>query len=177
MKSLAIQAAEAFAATAHKDQKYGEEQPYTTHLGHVVEVLQRFKFEDEDLQVAAWLHDVVEDTEVTITQIEMMFGRNVADIVGRVTNEPGQNRKERHAKTYPKIQGSVDATTLKLADRIANVESCVQDADDKFKMYRKEHKAFQSLLHKPGVHDAMWRHLDFLIGDLFDADEILKKVK
>lgn len=177
MKTLAIQAAEAFAATAHKDQKYGEEQPYTVHLGHVVEVLQRFKFDNEDLQVSGWLHDTVEDTDATLTQIEMMFGRNVADIVGRVTNEPGQNRKERHAKTYPKIQGSVDATTLKLADRIANVESSVQDASDKLKMYRKEHKDFKSLLYKPGVHDAMWRHLDFMIGDLFDADQILGKIK
>lgn len=175
MDSLAIQAAQAFASTAHKDQKYGEEQPYTTHLGHVAEVLRRFKFTDEDLQVAAWLHDTVEDTDATITQIEMMFGRNVADIVGRVTNEPGENRKERHAKTYPKIQGSVDATTLKLADRIANVEYNVDHTDGKLEMYRKEHKAFKSLLYKPGVHDALWRHLDFLIGDLFDADEILGK--
>lgn len=167
MSSLAIQAAEAFASVKHGDQKYGE-QPYIKHLAHVAEVLRRFKFDDEDLQVAAWLHDSVEDTDATITQIEMMFGRRVADIVGRVTNEPGKNRKERHAKTYPKIQKSLDATTLKLADRIANVESSVEDASDKLGMYRKEHEAFKSLLYKDGVHNAMWRHLDFLIGDLND---------
>lgn len=166
MNSLAIQAAQAFASAKHEGQKYGDEQPYVTHLGHVAEVLRRFKFTDEDLQVAAWLHDVVEDTDATLTQIEMMFGRNIADIVGRVTNEPGKNRKERHTKTYPKIQASVDATTLKLADRIANVECSVEDASKKLEMYRKEHKAFKSLLYKPGIHDAMWRHLDFLIGDL-----------
>lgn len=177
MKSLAIQAAEVFATTMHGDQKYGEEKPYVVHLGHVAEVLRRFKFTNEDLQVAAWLHDTVEDTDATVAQIEMMFGKNVADIVGRVTNEPGENRKERHAKTYPKIQGSVDATTLKLADRIANVESSVQDSSDKLKMYRKEHKAFKSLLYKPGVHDGMWRHLDFMIGDLFDVNEILGKIR
>jgi (p)ppGpp synthase/HD superfamily hydrolase len=131
-------------------------------------VLLRFKFNEEDLQVAAWLHDTVEDTDATITQIEMMFGRNVADIVGRVTNEQGKNRKERHAKTYPKIQASMDATTLKLADRIANVERSVEDASTQLQMYRKEHEAFKSLLYKPGIHDGMWRHLDFLIGDLND---------
>lgn len=166
MDSLAIQAAQAFASVKHEGQKYGDTEPYTKHLAHVAEVLLRFKFDDEDLIVAAWLHDSVEDTDATITQIEMMFGRRVADIVGRVTNEPGKNRKERHAKTYPKIQKSMDATTIKLADRIANVESSVEASSDKLGMYRKEHEAFKALLHKDGVHDAMWRHLDFLIGDL-----------
>jgi (p)ppGpp synthase/HD superfamily hydrolase len=168
MNTLAIKAAQAFASVKHKDQVYGENEPYTTHLGHVAEVLRRFKFDSEDLQVAAWLHDVVEDTDATITQVEMMFGRNVADLVGRVTNEPGKNRKERHAKTYPKIQASLDATTLKLADRIANLEVSVENSSPQLQMYRKEHSAFKSLLYKPGVHEGMWRHIDFLIGDLND---------
>lgn len=165
MKPIAIQAARAYAEMCHGDQKYGDNEPYTKHLAHVAEVLLRFKFDSEDMQIAAWLHDSVEDTDATLFQIEAMFGRNVADIVGRVTNEEGKNRKERHAKTYPKIQASVDATTLKLADRIANVESSVESDDKKLQMYRKEHEAFKSLLYKPGVHDGMWRHLDFLIGD------------
>lgn len=168
MNTLAIKAAQAFATTAHGDQMYGENVPYIVHLGHVAEVLTRFGFDSDDLIVSAWLHDTVEDTDATITQIELMFGRNVADIVGRVTNEPGKNRKERHAKTYPKIQASLDATTLKLADRIANVEASVEDQSKQLKMYRKEHEAFKSLLYKPGVHDRMWRHLDFIIGDLHD---------
>ena len=168
MDTLAIKAAQAFASVKHKGQKYGQNDPYTKHLAHVAEVLRRFKFNTEDLQVAAWLHDTVEDTDATVSQIETMFGRKVADIVGRVTNEPGKNRKERHAKTYPKIQASLDATTLKLADRIANMEVSVEDSSTQLEMYRKEHKAFKSLLYKPGVHDGMWRHLDFLIGDLSD---------
>lgn len=165
MNTLAIQAAEAFATVQHGDQKYGEE-PYTKHLAHVAEVLRRFKFTSEDLQVAAWLHDTVEDTNASLTQIEMMFGRNVADIVRRVTNEPGKNRKERHANTYPKIKFSVEALTVKLADRIANVESSIETTSDKLGMYKKEHKEFKRMLYRDNVgHDAMWRHLDFLIGE------------
>jgi len=174
MSSLAVEAAKAFATAVHKDQKYGEDKPYVDHLGHVAEVLSRFKFDSEDLQVAAWLHDTVEDTDATIEQITLTFGHNVADLVGRVTNEPGKNRKERHLKTYPKIQASVDATTLKLADRIANVEVSVEDSSPQLQMYRKEHAAFKSLLYKPGPHEAMWRHLDFLIGDT-DEESIHKK--
>jgi (p)ppGpp synthase/HD superfamily hydrolase len=163
--SLAIQAAAAFAAAKHKDQKYGENSPYTEHLAAVAEVLRRFKFDSEDLQVAAWLHDVVEDTDATVFQIEITFGRHVADLVHRVTNEPGKNRKERHEKTYPKIQASREATTLKLADRIANVERSVLDQAKQLDMYKKEYPHFKLMLKKDGEHDAMWRHLDFLLGE------------
>lgn len=162
--SLALQAAEAMAEVAHQDQKYGE-LPYTYHLAQVVEVLMRFNVTDEDLLVAGWLHDIVEDTPTSLIQVEMAFGRRVSDIVHRVTNEPGKNRKERHALTYPKIQASDDAITLKLADRIANVEHSVATQDaGKLKMYSKEYVGFKEKLYKPGRHDSMWRHLDFMIG-------------
>lgn len=161
--SLALQAAQALAATAHEGQMYGEF-PYTKHLGHVVEVLRRFGISDEDMLVAGWLHDIVEDTDTTILVVTAMFGSRVADLVHRVTNEEGKNRRERHEKTYPKIMASDDAITLKLADRIANIESCIEVNDDKITMYTKEYAAFRNKLYKPGTHDAMWRHLDFLIG-------------
>ena len=164
--SPVLQAAAALAATVHKDQMYGEH-PYTKHLGDVVGVLQRFHVENEDLLVAAWLHDSVEDTETTVGQIELIFGQEVADLVHRVTNEPGTNRKARHEATYPKIKASVNATTLKLADRIANVEQSIYTGDKKkIAMYTKEYKAFREFLYSPGSHDSMWRHLDFLIGEI-----------
>lgn len=161
--SLALQAAEALAATAHKDQMYGDK-PYTFHLAHVVEVLMRFKVTDENILVAGWLHDTVEDTDTTVFHITAMFGARVADLVHRVTNEEGKNRRERHEKTYPKIQADDDAITLKLADRIANIEASLALDPDKLKMYAKEYKGFRDKLYKAGSHDAMWRHLDFLIG-------------
>lgn len=165
MQTDAVKAAIIYATNKHKDQKYGETSPYTEHLAHVAEVLRRFKHDSEELQIAAWLHDVVEDTDTSLFQVEILFGRSVADLVGRVTNEPGKNRKERHKKTYPKIQASKDATTLKLADRIANVERSVQDKSRQMGMYKKEHKLFKTMLYKEGEHDKMWSHLDFLIGE------------
>ena len=161
--SLALQAAQALAATAHEGQMYGEF-PYTKHLAHVVEVLKRFGITDENILVAGWLHDIVEDTDTTVFHVTAMFGSRVADLVYRVTNEDGKNRRERHEKTYPKIIADDDAITLKLADRIANIESCIELNDDKIGMYTKEYNDFRNKLYKPGTHDAMWRHLDFLIG-------------
>jgi (p)ppGpp synthase/HD superfamily hydrolase len=164
--SLALQAAQSMAEVAHKGQMYGKD-PYTKHLGEVHGVLVRFRITDEDILVAAFLHDIVEDTPTTLSSIELTFGPRVADLVHRVTNESGKNRKERHEKTYPKIQASTDALTLKLADRIANVEASIFLGDKgKMGMYTKEYKEFREKLFKPDSHQAMWKHLDFIIGEV-----------
>lgn len=163
MENLAIQAAISLATIAHKHQKYGDD-PYTAHLAHVYEVLTRFKVTDEDLLVAAWLHDILEDTTTTRSHLELTFGKNVADLVYKVTNEAGVNRKARHAATYPKIVADERAVTLKLADRIANTERSIETNDDKLGMYAKEYPAFREIMYKEGVNAPMWRHLDFLMG-------------
>ena len=163
---LLINSAASVATVQHEGQTYGDKYPYTKHLADVVHVLRRFGVKDPNLIAAGWLHDVVEDTDMPLSQVNIIFGPVVADLVQRVTNEPGKNRKERHEKTYIKIKDSPDAVQLKLADRIANVEASLLEAPDKFMMYKKEHKKFKEVLCNPGQHEAMWRHLDFLIGDV-----------
>jgi|ERR1035437_3989833 (p)ppGpp synthase/HD superfamily hydrolase len=160
-KELQLRAAQSFAETAHGDQKYGEE-PYIVHCKAVAMVLCRFGCTDEHMLSAAFLHDVVEDTDVNINQIALVFGKTVADLVYRVTNEPGANRMAKHIATYPKIKSSYDATMLKLADRIANVEASASDPG-KMKMYVKEWPFFKESLYTPGVHEPMWKHLTKLL--------------
>jgi len=165
-RELIIQAAKSVAEVKHKGQLYGQKYPYTKHLKDVSDVLTRFGVNDPEMHAAAWLHDTVEDTDLTLEQVKMLFGDRVTDLVYRVTNEIGKNRKERHEKTYIKTRQSSDAVQLKLADRIANVEQSVSDSQkDMLKMYKKEHVDFKRLLYAKGVHEPMWRHLNFLIGD------------
>jgi hypothetical protein len=84
----------------------------------------------------------------------------VARLVHAVTNEPGQNRRARHAATYPKIREAGDnAITLKLADRIANVEA----GGNLVGMYKKEHEDFKRALYTPGQAEEMWAHLNQLL--------------
>ena len=64
--------ARAFAVAAHGDQRYGSD-PYVVHLSAVRQVLEDFGY-DGDFALAAWLHDTVEDTEVTVVQLEREFG-------------------------------------------------------------------------------------------------------
>ncbi|MBS1795189.1 MAG: bifunctional (p)ppGpp synthetase/guanosine-3',5'-bis(diphosphate) 3'-pyrophosphohydrolase [Acidobacteria bacterium] len=156
------------AVAAHGGQKYGD-QPYEYHLAQVVAVLERFGFAaDAALVAAAWLHDALEDTALTSDEIEAECGAETAELVWRVTDEDGANRRERKAKTYLKTRESEKAIVLKLADRIANVEAGRAGNQGLLKMYRKEQAVFAESL-KPftttGAALDMWNHLEELLSN------------
>jgi (p)ppGpp synthase/HD superfamily hydrolase len=91
----------------------------------------------------------------------------VADIVYRVTDDPGRSRKERKEKTYPKLAKSVDAITVKLADRIANVEASKMGNPGLLEMYRREHGRFVAELFPVSGSEptlGMWLHLQRLMA-------------
>lgn len=156
----AVEKAKKIALEAHGDQKYGNH-PYSVHLEAVVEALIRFGYgQREDLLVAGYLHDSLEDTDLP-EEVVREFGEAVLAMVKGVTNEEGANRKERNAKTYPKIKSTPDALVLKLADRIANVEASAS-RPDKLEMYRSEYKGFREALFD-GRYLSMWDHLDNLL--------------
>jgi (p)ppGpp synthase/HD superfamily hydrolase len=158
-----VRKARELAASAHKDQKYGE-LPYTVHLEDVVRVLGRFNYHKEiELLIGAWLHDVVEDTSVTVDDIQKLFGENISDIVYRVTDEDGSSRKERKARTYPKIHGHRGATIVKLCDRIANVEGSVHNPI-RLSAYRGEQEAFRAAVKVDGIADELWQALEDLLS-------------
>jgi (p)ppGpp synthase/HD superfamily hydrolase len=162
-----VEVAKQFAAVIHEDagQRYGDG-PYSDHLEAVAKVLLRFDVIDRDLLASAYLHDIVEDCGVSLDVIKELFGEKVATLVSAVTDEAGLNRKERKAKTYPKIKALPEAVMIKLADRIANVEMSLKTSNERmFKMYRKEHDEFTVNLRTIGVCDQFWKALDTLITD------------
>jgi (p)ppGpp synthase/HD superfamily hydrolase len=145
-----------YAARKHATQQYGN-QPYTVHLAAVREVLRWAGIEDEHpLAIAAWLHDTVEDTDTTREDVAARFGDEVAELVWAVTGV-GKNRKERNENAYAKIRAYPQAATLKLADRIANVEASA-NVPDKLAMYRKEWPAFRDALAGHGL-PMLWERL------------------
>lgn len=164
-----------FAEIAHAGQTYNDEVPYVYHVQAVVDVLARFHFTSNVMRCAGLLHDVIEDTNRSYNDIKKKFGEDVAELVYAVTSELGRNRAERNKKTYPKIYGNYQATALKLADRIANVEYGFANGG-KQDMYAKEYPDFYMNLHctaLDGVNwpendnrvDLMWQHLSRLLGD------------
>lgn len=116
------------ATKAHAGQTYGGG-AYTDHLAAVEAVLMACGPQGLDVGlwecvvIAAWGHDLLEDTAVTSTAIEECASSTVVDIIRAVTNQPGANRRERHAATYPRMGATPGAVMLKVADRIANMEA------------------------------------------------------
>lgn len=110
-----------------------------------------------DLCVAAWLHDVLEDTATTREELQVLFGAEVQDLVWAVTGV-GANRRERNANMYAKCRVLPRAVHLKLADRIANVRAS-HGTPDKLSMYRREMATFRRELGDWGL-PAMWKALD-----------------
>ena len=154
-----VEKAKLFAIRAHGKQTYGDFL-YRKHLEDVVKILsetypmcrpetnhpleQCVGNDRNAISAAAWLHDTIEDTEVTFGDIFNEFGRVVARLVFACTDEPGKNRKERHERTYPKLMAAGrDAIAIKLADRIANVNHSLQYNHNMFKMYQKEYPEFK----------------------------------
>lgn len=149
------------AMERHGSQLYGNDKPYTWHLRHVASNVKKwspylpFGASVEHVVVAAWLHDIIEDTGMEREEVEAQFGAEVAELVWRVSNEPGKNRKERHAATYGKIRESNLAVFLKLMDRISNIE-----AGGKTGMYVKEYVGFREALYRPeDGYDAIWQYM------------------
>lgn len=160
------QAARSLAIKAHGDQTYGTH-PYVYHLDQVAEIARPF---GEEAVAIAYLHDTVEDTELTLAEIEQQFGSRVASCVALLTDEPGANRKERKAKTYAKlaaVHGANEVALLvKACDRLANVRACVNDGNSRlWQVYQAEQTAFRAAAFRPGLCDAIWSELEALLAE------------
>ncbi|HQO30178.1 MAG TPA: HD domain-containing protein [Accumulibacter sp.] len=155
----------AFAVLAHGNQKYGEH-PYSHHLDDVAGLLVAY---GREAQTIGYLHDVIEDTMVTVDDIRLRFGPLVAEGVDLLTDAPGASRTERKAGTYARMAAVVDgplmlALIVKTADRLANVRCCVSDGKGRlWHVYRLEHAAFREAVYRPGLCDPMWDELTELL--------------
>ena len=130
MASERVHRAVAFAARAHagQDRKYTGE-PYLVHPLRVLRLVADAGGSD-DVQVAAVLHDVVEDCDVGLAEIRDEFGERVAELVGWLTDvsRPGDGpRRARKALDRDHLAAAPpEAQTIKLADLIDNTESIVE---------------------------------------------------
>jgi guanosine-3',5'-bis(diphosphate) 3'-pyrophosphohydrolase len=122
------------AERAHRgtNRKAGDS-PYVLHVVAVSQLLAAARA-DDDLLCAAYLHDAVEDTGVTLLEIEDEFGHRVARLVAGVTkpsvNEEGRRltSDEKSALTEQAMSvAEIDIVALKSADLIANLSDLIID--------------------------------------------------
>lgn len=137
-----IEQAQLFCEKAHSGQvrKYTGE-PYAVHPKAVALIVAEVTA-DADMICAALLHDVVEDTPVTFTEIFEKFGGRVMQLVSEVTNiskkSDGSRKERKQIDRNFLAKASGDAQTIKLADIMDNIVSIVSH-DPKFaKLYLNE---------------------------------------
>lgn len=150
--SSIITNAEEFAREAHgsinQRRKYSN-QPYIVHPQAVARIVESVT-DDEEMICAAWLHDVVEDTPITLGEIVKHFGSGIATLVDDLTNvsrKTDGNREQRIAiDRKHSAESSPRAKTVKLADVIDNLTGIVE-VDSKFaKRYVRENEMLIKVL-------------------------------
>src|SRR6266508_1732532 len=118
-----------FSDSAHRGQFRKSGEPYITHPLAVASILSQWRLDAEGL-AAALLHDVMEDTSVTRTQLESTFGRPVAEMVDGVSKLDQiefSTREEAQAESFRKMllamAQDVRVILIKLADRLHNMRT------------------------------------------------------
>lgn len=148
-ESKRIQRAVEFATKAHEGQKRRSGEPYITHPLMVKDILQDWGM-DEDTVIAGILHDTVEDTAVTLEDVERGFGETVAFLVDGVTKIGKARSGMRDIDTYlPQTRDNllrllvatgsdIRVLIIKLADRLHNMRTLAALPPEKQKKIAKE---------------------------------------
>lgn len=124
---------------AHKDQTDKSGMPYVFHPFHLAE-----QMTDEDSTIVALLHDVVEDTDLTLTDLEEMgFSARVTEAVGYLTHPEGVPYLDYVAR----IRENPIARQVKLADLRHNSDlSRLDEVDEKALARIEKYRAAMELL-------------------------------
>ncbi|MBQ7771169.1 MAG: bifunctional (p)ppGpp synthetase/guanosine-3',5'-bis(diphosphate) 3'-pyrophosphohydrolase [Bacteroidales bacterium] len=125
-----------FAREAHKPQRRKSGEPYIIHPVNVARIVAEELELGADPVIAAFLHDVVEDTPFTIDDIRERFGDEVAFLVGVVTKQKKDNyvhskQIDNFRQILASMQYDVRALLIKLADRLHNMRTLSSMRPDK----------------------------------------------
>ena len=153
-----IQNAYAFAVKAHEGQVRLSGNAYITHLLEVSLILAHFKM-DTVVVASGLLHDVIEDTEVTLDEIKTVFGDSVAGLVDSVTKIGRisfNTREERQAESFRKMllamARDLRVIIIKLADRLHNMRTLefLQEPVQQ-QIARETHEIYAPLANRLGI--------------------------
>ena len=157
------------AETAHAGQFRKSGEPYFTHCLAVAQILADMRLDAEGI-AAALLHDVIEDTSVTLEELRDEFGSAVADIVNGVTklkylpsapNDKRNRNAERELEYIRKMAlamgDDVRVVLVKLADRLHNMRTLGYMSHDKQRAIARETQdIFAPLANRLGIWQIKW---------------------
>lgn len=149
-----VERARVFATAAHaavgQKRKYTGE-PYIVHPTEVAAIVAEAGGTDE-MVAAAFLHDVVEDTGVTLEDLQNEFGSDVANLVSWLTDvsrpEDGNRRARKAIDRAHSAEAPAEAQTVKVADLISNSTTILKFDPGFAKVYLEEKRQLLEVLTK-----------------------------
>lgn len=177
------------AENCHGDQRRVSGIPYILHPTSVACIVAQFGM-DTDCIIAALLHDVVEDTEISLEQVRKDFGKDVANIVDGVTKISKiklYSREEQQAENVRKMlmamSNDIRVIIVKLADRLHNMRTigCMPEQKRRDKS-RENMEVFAPIAHRLGMkvvkdelEDLSLQYLDPIAYEEIERDILLQE--
>ena len=158
-----IRAAYEMARVAHSGQLRKDGSPYVTHCVAAADISVDMGL-DEDSIIAALLHDVIEDTNLTHADIARQFGTAVADIVEGVTKltrvqytSKEDEQMENLRKMLMAMAKDIRVILIKIADRLHNMRTMAYQSPEKQRIKSLETmEIYAPIAHRLGMQRAKW---------------------
>lgn len=154
-----VRAAYEFGARMHEGQHRSSGEPYIYHPLAAARILADLRL-DHTTIIAAILHDVIEDTQITKEQLSKQFGKDVADLVdgvSKIGKIEGMTRAEMQAESFRKLllamTQDLRVILVKLADRLHNMRTLDHmQADKRRRTARETLEIYAPIAHRLGIH-------------------------
>jgi guanosine-3',5'-bis(diphosphate) 3'-pyrophosphohydrolase len=163
-----------FSEEAHRGQFRNSGEPYVTHAVEVAKILAELQL-DTTTVASGLIHDVVEDTKISVADVEKTFGSEIAAIVDGLTKiaklpNSGSNQ-DRQVESYRKLLLSIakDARVIivKLADRLHNMRTLEFLPEEKQRRIAQETRdLYAPLAHRFGMAKMRWELEDLAFKHL-----------
>src|SRR3954467_11605727 len=162
-----------FAADAHEGQQRRSGEDFVLHPWGAAKICAQLQLDDETI-AAALLHDVVEDTDVSLDDVRAEFGDEIAllvDGVTKLTRVQFQSREQAEAENYRKLivamAADVRVILIKLADRLHNLRAIEYLGKQKqVQKARETLDVYAPLAHRLGIHALKWELEDLAFQTL-----------